>query len=868
MSLRSLIMLLVGWLVAVALMFAISDVRQSQARYAKALALAEQNQVADHCLQTMKNFAFERGRSTIALRSPSSITPENRQFIDERRAAADLPLEKMRTRFPEVSREKGETVQRAWDYVKALRVALDKNVSRPLGERDAALPDQWMAGANELVASLDALLSDLSHSSLNIDASFERMNNLRVFVLQFRDLLGSEASALAVELSLERVPNLALIHTITTLRGRSTQLWLQIEPGVEWLADRDATLAVEKIRTELFNRLRPLQDLIISQAGRGQREPIPLNDYLGAAISALDSSVELADAINHAASVHIENSLNVAKQEEWFSLASIAAILILAGLIVMVLMRRFTRPLNGIRHRIDTLIGRQTGTSPTNSAYSTTVAGDDFDRVSQALELLDVSIEARLQSEAALNDSERIKASILACIPQSVIGTDINGLIIVFSPGAETLLGYTAEEIVGKHTPLLFHDSNEITLRAKELSGILGSTIEPGFEVFVAVARMASTPEAREWTYIRKDGQHITVLLTVTFLRNARGEVTGCLGVASDITERTRIAVEMARLAYHDPLTHLPNRRLFQDRLQMALNQAQREQSRLALLLIDLDQFKPVNDRYGHAIGDVLLSAVARRMQACLRESDTLARVGGDEFMAVLTGIGLERDAVAVAEKIRLALNEPFELAASIVVEIACSIGIAIYPDHGKTEKRLSKNADDAMYHAKELGRNRVQLYSEYDEGREAVYRNLSVMHLVWHNSFRCGVAAIDQEHQALFDRANTLIGAVMSTGEKSVHVHTAMQDLIKSVTDHFRDEESILASFQWDGLEDHKAKHRKLLERADELRELDEAGELKLGEVVTFLAQEVVAKHMIREDKKFFPLLRKALNQEPAERV
>ena len=106
----------------------------------QALALAEQNQVADHCLQTMKNFAFERGRSTIALRSPSSITPENRQFIDERRAAADLPLEKMRTRFPEVSREKGETVQRAWDYVKALRVALDKNVSRPLGERDAALP--------------------------------------------------------------------------------------------------------------------------------------------------------------------------------------------------------------------------------------------------------------------------------------------------------------------------------------------------------------------------------------------------------------------------------------------------------------------------------------------------------------------------------------------------------------------------------------------------------------------------------------------------------------------------------------------------------------------------------------------------------
>ena len=165
-------------------------------------------------------------------------------------------------------------------------------------------------------------------------------------------------------------------------------------------------------------------------------------------------------------------------------------------------------------------------------------------------------------------------------------------------------------------------------------------------------------------------------------------------------------------MAQHDSLTGLPNRALFDDRLKQAIVQSNRNGARLALLYIDLDHFKPVNDTLGHAVGDVLLKAVAQRMHDSVRASDTVARIGGDEFVVLLPTVHDAVDALDVAEKIRYALNQSFEVMAGKVVEISSSTGVAIYPDHGQDEIELSKNADLAMYRSKQQGRNRVVLFS------------------------------------------------------------------------------------------------------------------------------------------------------------
>ncbi len=163
-------------------------------------------------------------------------------------------------------------------------------------------------------------------------------------------------------------------------------------------------------------------------------------------------------------------------------------------------------------------------------------------------------------------------------------------------------------------------------------------------------------------------------------------------------------------MAQHDALTGLPNRMLFSDRLQQEIAIAKRDKKYFAIMFLDLDEFKPVNDMFGHCVGDLLLKEAAKRIQDCVRESDTVGRFSGDEFIVLFRAIEHKQDAIAVAEKIRHALNQPFELADKNL-QISSSTGVAIYPDHGDDEVQLLRKADIAMYCAKDNGRNMVQLF-------------------------------------------------------------------------------------------------------------------------------------------------------------
>lgn len=217
----------------------------------------------------------------------------------------------------------------------------------------------------------------------------------------------------------------------------------------------------------------------------------------------------------------------------------------------------------------------------------------------------------------------------------------------------------------------------------------------------------------------RADGSVFAAWVSVAGVRDEDGCITHYSGVFVDISARKEAESQIRTLAYHDELTGLPNRVLMLDRLGHALRHARRARNRIALLFLDLDKFKPVNDSYGHAVGDELLVSVAERLKQTVREGDTVARVHGDEFVVVLEGIDTPEPAARVAGKIVAALNSPFTLG-DRDIRIGTSIGISIYPDHGEDAETLIRCADIAMYEAKQAGRNGYRFFADDDAGDPA----------------------------------------------------------------------------------------------------------------------------------------------------
>jgi diguanylate cyclase (GGDEF)-like protein/PAS domain S-box-containing protein len=312
------------------------------------------------------------------------------------------------------------------------------------------------------------------------------------------------------------------------------------------------------------------------------------------------------------------------------------------------------------------------------------------------------------------SESDTLRRTIVNSAPFAIIATNPQGVIQAINPAAEVLLGRSAESVVGLATPELFHDPAEVAQRARQLTQELGREIAPGFEVLAARARRGD-PEEREWTYVRHDGQRVPVVLTVTALHNEHGDLTGFLGIAYDVTERKRAEESIRHLAQHDALTGLPNRTLLEERLNQALARARREMTSVALMFIDLDRFKNINDSLGHPVGDTILRNVAQRISHAVRGSDTVARMGGDEFVVLLPRLSQgtqQADCEAVARKVLAVLGEPMQ-AGSHELRVTASIGVATFPEAGHDAASLMRAADVAMYHAKSQGRNNHQVYSE-----------------------------------------------------------------------------------------------------------------------------------------------------------
>ncbi|MES2046867.1 MAG: EAL domain-containing protein [Pseudomonadota bacterium] len=294
---------------------------------------------------------------------------------------------------------------------------------------------------------------------------------------------------------------------------------------------------------------------------------------------------------------------------------------------------------------------------------------------------------------------EKARAEIaLNSIGDAIICTDMQGNIDYLNVAAETITGWTREEAYGHPIGEVFRIIN-------------GVTREPERDMVALVLeknQKMSLPN--DTLLIRRDGSEASIEDSASPIYGLDKQATGVVIVFRDVTSAHAMAKKMVHLAQHDFLTNLPNRVLLTDRIAQAISSAKRNKKQLAILFLDLDNFKNINDSLGHTTGDKLLQSVANRLTACVRESDTVSRQGGDEFVILLTETTSEQYAATTADKILTTLALPHTIGSNDL-HVTTSIGISVYPADGVDSETLIKNADTAMYHAKEIGRNNHQFF-------------------------------------------------------------------------------------------------------------------------------------------------------------
>ena len=312
----------------------------------------------------------------------------------------------------------------------------------------------------------------------------------------------------------------------------------------------------------------------------------------------------------------------------------------------------------------------------------------------------------------ALHDSQALYRLLTEDAQDVLWRTDARLIVTYISPADERLRGFRADEVVGRHVFEMFTEEGVAVVKAmiqrraqEEASGT-----PVGFLNFQVQHRC-------------KDGRLIWGEAMSKTDRNAQGEIIGYHGITREITERKRLEEQVRQLAFHDTLTRLANRRLMLEHLDQAMSASKRSHHHGALLFLDLDNFKSLNDTHGHSVGDLLLIEVAERLKACVREADTVARFGGDEFVVLLCELDTQpaeasEQAIAVAEKIRIRLSDLYVLQAApsgpatgtIEHQCTASIGVAIFRGRDESQSSVIDRADAAMYQAKKDGRNRIRL--------------------------------------------------------------------------------------------------------------------------------------------------------------
>lgn len=322
--------------------------------------------------------------------------------------------------------------------------------------------------------------------------------------------------------------------------------------------------------------------------------------------------------------------------------------------------------------------------------------------------MLESQKEGRVTCEYPNHELEELKlklerltllASVFTHGQEAVMLTDTQNRIVEVNPAFTRITGFEASEVKGQDPKILSSGK-----QSPEFYAELWQTLQA-----------EGKWQGEIWNR-HKDGHIYAEILSITQLHDDSGQLTHYLAMFLDISRLKAHEEELRRIAHYDLLTGIPNRRLLQDRLQQALARARRSERQVAVCYLDLDGFKPINDRYGHATGDLVLIEISQRIQAAMREVDTLARLGGDEFVLLITELSGAEEITKVLERVLGTVKEPITLEGERM-NVTASIGVSLFPEHGINPDTLVRYADHAMYKAKREGRNRYVFFADEEEG-------------------------------------------------------------------------------------------------------------------------------------------------------
>ncbi|HLP99315.1 MAG TPA: diguanylate cyclase [Sideroxyarcus sp.] len=395
-------------------------------------------------------------------------------------------------------------------------------------------------------------------------------------------------------------------------------------------------------------------------------------------------------AVNGAASIVVdltEEFALIRSTNLWLWIGQLLLQIVLFFVIDLVI-RSFTNPVNKLQHVMSAM--QEDGDLSRRVDIRTT---DEIGKMASAFNALADSLQRNVEQVKQGQEQLRLAAQVFVNSAEAIVITDLDNNIMQVNRAFTHITGYSADEVIGKN-PRILKSGQQGPEFYKEMWDTLLTTGAWQGEVMDR----------------RKSGEIYPKWLSVAVVRNDAGEITNYIALFSDITERKASFDRIQHLAHFDALTNLPNRTLLNDHIDQAMLAAKRNHGKLALIFLDLDRFKYVNDTMGHHAGDLLLQAVSDRLKSCVREMDTVSRLGGDEFVIMLTAIHQPEDAAQVARKIIAAIGKPFTIEGQ-TVNIGTSIGISICPDDATDRTTLIKFADEAMYRAKQAGRNNYQLY-------------------------------------------------------------------------------------------------------------------------------------------------------------
>jgi len=455
-----------------------------------------------------------------------------------------------------------------------------------------------------------------------------------------------------------------------------------------WLTG-DVSQALDANWSKLFDKMSSLRNgkLVYLWKDPGREEPrqklmffryIPELDWIVASASYLDEVYAPLDRLRNAVLL----------------IAGISLLLILP--LSFYLGSSMTRPLSRLASRMDDAVNSdQSVRADENGPGEVGELARHFNqymlRLDESRDGLRAEIEERIQAEQQLKLFEKVFENAL----EGISITDEKGIIVAVNPAFTQITGYQPGEVLGKNPRVLKSERHE--------SDFYG-------EMWKSLKDVGSW-SGEIWNR-RKDGESYPEILSISSIRDDDGKIVNYVAVFHDISDMKLKDEQIEHQAYHDALTGLPNRILIQDRLSVSISHAHRAKSKVAVLFLDLDNFKDINDSLGHALGDMLIQSVAGRLSALYREEDSVARLGGDEFLITVVDVEDEREVVELAERLLSTFDEPFTIKGH-ELSVTPSIGVALYPDDGADPTTLIKNADIAMYQSKAKGKNAYFLFTQ-----------------------------------------------------------------------------------------------------------------------------------------------------------